>query len=274
MAVEVIRSRLGQTGYVERDGIVVEIRDTYLVTGLTAGGSGTHNQEQDALNTAGVPGPGDAYTGDSPNIVGLVCTTRQARALTPTIVEVECIYRIPSLDHGIAPIVGVTDLMDAQSFSGTTFLTNYPTQLDVTGAPITVAHNGIAQGAEVSASRPRAEIGWSATLLTNDPLSYVYNFVGFVNSGDFVYVGDTRMWLCTGIDFNMVQRSMQAGTTTSWHFDFRMAYDPRTWDADVWYTDPMTGKPPADLVSGTGYKQVQIYPEANFAALLGTLPTN
>jgi hypothetical protein len=43
-----------------------------------------------------------------------------------------------------------------------------------------------------------------------------------------------------------------------------MRFNPATWDPQVTFINPDDGKPPPDLVAGTGYKVVQILPEVTF----------
>ena len=88
-------------------------------------------------------------------------------------------------------------------------------------------------------------------------------YVGKINSGSWRNY-PARTWLCTGISGS----STNGGDTYIVTYSFQ--FNAKTWAAHVIYVDPNTGKPPTDLVFGTGYKIVEVYDEVSFSNI-GTL---
>jgi hypothetical protein len=88
-------------------------------------------------------------------------------------------------------------------------------------------------------------------------------YEGFVNglTWDLNPISGLRTWLCTGIG----GRSQDNGLTYDVTYTFQYRAD--TWDATIRFIDPGTGQAPADLVAGTGYKDVEVYPLADFNLL-------
>jgi hypothetical protein len=70
-----------------------------------------------------------------------------------------------------------------------------------------------------------------------------------------------KTWLCTGI----VGRSNDAGLNYTTTYSFQ--YNASTWDKTIVYFLEHTGRPPTDLVDGTGIKDYQVYQTKNFNAL-------
>lgn len=87
-------------------------------------------------------------------------------------------------------------------------------------------------------------------------------FVGKVNDGPWSLdsTANARQWLCTSI----TGRSEDGGLTYTVVYQFERR---ETWDLGIYFINPDTGKPPADLVDGVGIKQVQLYTEADFDLL-------
>jgi hypothetical protein len=93
---------------------------------------------------------------------------------------------------------------------------------------------------------------------------YKAGFEGKVNSAavtlGYLY-GDVHCWLCEKV--HGITRD--GGGSYEASFTFHLRY--QTWDEPVVFTNPDDGKPPADLVSGTGYKLVRTQPEVAFSGL-------
>lgn len=74
------------------------------------------------------------------------------------------------------------------------------------------------------------------------PQTIAFDYVGKVN-GVAWQGGAKRTWLCTGI----VGRSADSGYTYNVTYTFQRRFDDRrnkTWDAEILWIDPYTGKPP------------------------------
>jgi hypothetical protein len=72
--------------------------------------------------------------------------------------------------------------------------------------------------------------------------------------------------LCTGADSEPADVS---GSTNSYYFTFEFTHKPGGWEPWVYFIDPRDDKPPADLVAGTGYKQIVVYEYVDFEGVVG-----
>lgn len=99
--------------------------------------------------------------------------------------------------------------------------------------------------------------------LTGSPGSDAVNYVGKINSTSW-RGGAAKTWLCTGIRGT----SRDGGVNYSCSYEFE--YNPNTWDTDVYYTFPRTGKFPNDTqitANPNSAKTVQIYDAVDFGGL-------
>jgi len=92
-----------------------------------------------------------------------------------------------------------------------------------------------------------------------DPGSVAAFYVGTVNATP--WNGAAETWLCANVQFDLLD-----GTTPlpSWNFSYSFRHNVDGWKYTVAYIDPETGKPPPNLVAGTGIKDITWYPTADF----------
>lgn len=165
--------------------------------------------------------------------------------------------------------------------SGGTSLKGVQTEKDRQGAKLSVTHTYSAtdkgrfpdntpragqtdepQGGLLSILMPMSTLRFTFNMSTDNPGAFTQKYVSKVNATSWQGEGP-RTWLCTVGDFNLVD------DTTSprvYQMSFTFELDVETWDNDctIRYTDPLTGKPPDQLVDGVGVKQIQWYEEEEF----------
>ncbi|GAH41300.1 unnamed protein product, partial [marine sediment metagenome] len=114
------------------------------------------------------------------------------------------------------------------------------------------------QGGTVSVARPRSTTVITRTE-TEDPDSKADTYVGKLNAGTF-RGKPAKTVRCNAI----VGTSRDSGETYQTRYEFERAED---WRKTLAYRDPETGRPPSDLIEGTGLKQYEVYDTANFGGL-------
>lgn len=199
-------------------------------------------------NETAVPKYGDPH----PELDFVWCNEIEAEIVGPGVAKVTFIY---TSDYPFA-----TDPDYIQVDEGST-LTSFETCRDITGADMTVTHEGKDQTVLVSKLVPTRTV--SFTLLENanpGPKSELY--VGKVNSVEWTYdPGSTaRQWMCTGI----TGHSEDGGVTYRVTYSFEK--HPWTWDTTQAYIDPITGRAPATLDTDN-YKTFVMYSTVNFNLL-------
>ena len=246
----IVQSNLTDGTRLEQTDQGYQLTVTYEVTGLT-GSDGA--RLYDALSATGIPAYGAACT-----ITGLTALKVVSRSVDPsggTNARVTVVYRKPTAEEQPDP----ADDDDPPVETITASLASVKTNLDYNDALITVTHNGISQNAEVEKQLPVVVMKYRRKE-TQRPFTRAINNVGKTNNTTFEGRA-ARTVLCT----NVTGESDDGGATYTVDYEFQ--YVPETWDALVYWIDPETNRPPADLVNGTGYKRVQIYETADFAGL-------
>jgi hypothetical protein len=109
--------------------------------------------------------------------------------------------------------------------------------------------------AEVPLSFSKQETVSAATLFAR-----ARTYVGTVNSGTW-YNGVAGTWLCNSIRGN----SQDGGVTFTVTYTF--LYREDSWRERAVFIDSYTGKPPKDLVEGTGKKWCTVYRATDFGAI-------
>lgn len=106
------------------------------------------------------------------------------------------------------------------------------------------------QGNMLSVTIPSGEIRTSGIVACDDPQVIQGAWVGAVNSKPWMR-GIASQWCCTGCE----SVPWDVSTSPPKHmFNFTFEYDQMTWWSWYYFIDQATGKPPADLIYGTGYK--------------------
>jgi len=237
----------------EEESIVATARTEYIVSGLV---STTAYVVEEALGTAGVPQPASYFPGD----YNLILCNRTAKVIDDTarIVSVVCEYR--SIAEARATFI----------FSGGTSLTQITTQNDIYGNQLYVQHTFpaddpdpnhfpgevIYQGGDVPVMIPQTTLSAVGRLPVDYPDEISRYWVGSLNStywaGSAPYT-----WLCTRCDF--VGKDLALNRQHWWEFTWEFQFNPQGWIPVVFFTDPVSGKPPQDLVPAYGYKNVEWY---------------
>ena len=158
---------------------------------------------QIALNVPSVPQPGEAHPVKS----ALVVTSRIPRARSPFAVRILVHYSLPG-GSGFDPPPGSSFVL-----SGGSSVEQIETQLyrlaqpDGTpaGNQITVEHNGVTQGVEISPFEARDVLRVGNVFQSADPQALSRSWTNLVNSGTFLWDGSAipRTWLVTEYPFTL-----------------------------------------------------------------------
>ena len=149
-------------------------------------------------------------------------------------------------------------------------LVTVETNVDVAGDPITVEYTYpdadpwdeetrgkfFKTDVAVQFGQPQNTLRFTQTESSN-PESIAQDYVGQVNQ--YVWRGKPKWtWRCNSI----VGRSDDGGDNYTVTYEFEYRTDG--WDPLVYYIDKFTGRPPADLIPGTGKKYVAVYDHIDF----------
>ena len=218
-----------------------------------------------ATQTSGIPKIGSQYPGVAKCKLKSIIPIGLGKAQ----VRLRLMY-----DYDASANVQMADVEVGASLTSAQINTTY------TGEPLTVKYKDAAkvtheQGGEISAFLPNVTISFQQTEFTS-PGAKAKKYVGKINAGGWLLDKSAKEaeWLCTGI----LGRSNDSGKT----FQVVYSFQYREWDAspsstkDGWharivYTDPETGRPPADAefvsiktFNLKGVEIYQIYETANF----------
>jgi hypothetical protein len=142
-------------------------------------------------------------------------------------------------------------------------ITQIETKKDATGALMIVEYGSPAHQQAVTVNKSAPQTTISITRRENgSPGVKSRNYVGKVNTSGWAKDpgAQARTWMCTSI----VGRNTGGNV---YEVNYQFQYRPETWDHTEVYIDPETGRPPYDVVDGTGLKTFVIYQTANFNAL-------
>ena len=248
VAIDIVE---GNTGRESADGL--ELDRIATITGIEGDAS---RKIVIARNTAGVPRYGDPHPAETS------CKLRTIRfeSLSTDIVKAYLHYSQKSIDRSAPP-------GDPPQIEVGSTLSQVSSNKDISGNEITVAHTFPStdddwpdekkeQSVPVSRLVPESSLTYNQTEY-NSPGTKSRYYVGRMNAAPW-QGGATKTWLCTSI----VGRSNDGGFTFS--VAYTVQYRGDTWDGEVVYIDPRTGRPPANLENGVGKKRVVIYQTANF----------
>lgn len=251
---------------VERDGFVTELSRGAIVYGIRTvdkgipGTGGALDPStfavRTALNHPDMPQPGDRH----PTIPALFVRSREAVALGPSIVQVDVRYQ--RLDDGAGPPAPGFDY----AIEGAAVAEQIESQTDRLGDQIIVEHNGIRQGATITADESRSTLRFTQSFGSAAPGVWARQWTNRVNSD--AWQGDAAgTWRCMGISFRLVDPNTVPAT---WQFSYDFAYKQSGWQPKVVFVDRETGEPPADIDTGANslaLKTVDWYEAAPFLSL-------
>lgn len=254
----------------EEFGVFIRLTRRARVVGLS---DIDYNVLWDALQGAGIPAVGSNLAGD--NFVDLVLTKRRVSLLEsdPTKADVDLTYEhilnegqdIDAPPHGL--LLGKISCAINQTTSN----------LDKDGDPISVQYMFPAddpdfpgqtqiQGGEIQYFQPQVTAKYVGIMTTDTPWNIARGLVGKLNSVQWS-LADPGEWMCTSVTWEFYGGIGDTGASYKMTFEFQN--NPDTWDPTVVFIDPRTGKPPHDLISGVGYKQVPKHDRVDFEAIVG-----
>jgi hypothetical protein len=253
----------------EEDGRIVRLVRLYRVIEV----SGTdYRVLTNALGESAIPEYGDKLA--TPSELGnLIVTKREARLVDGDQATVDVIVTYEHFEH------------DGQSFEnppegqfvpeGDASLQQVTSNLDRDGGTISVEHTYVGdakfgndtktQGGTVSFQQPQRVIRLTGRKITNRPWLVSTSIVGKLNNVAW-YGAAAETWICSRVSYRAADVT---GATNVYYFTFEFTNNPDGWQPFVTFIDPRTGKPPTDLVAGTGYKQVDRYDVVDFEGVIG-----
>lgn len=228
-----------------------------MVSGLTAFTRG--NDLLGAAITALVGVVGDIGEGTYPNHTQAFIREFQPQAVDGETVKVTILYR--EAVYGAARIEvgsGVAQVESNLDRYGQKIELRYTYPADYS---VNVARAGLTQkqGGTYMRLVPEASVSFRRTEFTS-PLIKSTQYTGKINLTPFMGLPAKR-WMCMGI--NGV--SDDGGLTWDVCYSFQARED--TWDEKVFFINPDTGKPPEDLIEGTGMKNPERYTPIEFEDL-------
>jgi hypothetical protein len=248
----------GGISYLERDGSPSRLVRRFKVTGLT-GETDWQLAEaaRSALNSAGYT-YNSAPTGEP----GLTLTEVQITSVSGSTDTVE----------GSVTYVAIGQEDNTFRFHVDAGLQQKQTQNDRWGNALVVSHTFPANDDDYP-SETRTQLGEPPVLLpqmrlratgiirTYNPLFFAADWVGAVN-GTWWAGGAPGTWLCTGAPASPVYLD---ATPPRWRFSFEFQYQPEGWNPLVYFRDAREGgKPPPNLVQGTGIYYADLYRPKDF----------
>jgi hypothetical protein len=137
------------------------------------------------------------------------------------------------------------------------------TNKNAAGNVMSVNYDGQEQGGLVGKLVPQTTISITRRE-SGSPGAKARNYVGKVNSSGWALdsSAQARTWFCTAI----TGRSTDGGATYEVNYQFQ--YRPETWDENIVYIDPGTGRPPSDVSDTNGINTYEIYATTNFNSIL------
>jgi len=259
----VVADLVNTINVVEQEGVVVSMTRVFMVTGLTA--TGLPTPQQQAFVASGIPQHGDSAPGNT-NLKVHQRTYEMVRD-TPTAAMVTVDYKT------------VADWANSFVFSGGSSIQQRQTDVDRLGNRIILSwtypsdYKDIALRGEVYTTAINETVTESNLTLTATGSLYVdypniisLDWSNKVNS-TFWAGAPPYYWKCSGCTFR--GRDIGLGRAHLWEFDWTFEYHPQSWAIVAKIRDPDTGNVPDDVVDGVGIKTVDWYYTKDFNSLFG-----
>ena len=239
----------------EERGAIVSLKRRYLVEGLSESDPQILTS---ALGAGGVPAAGSSPTGFD-NLV----LVRRVPRLVPnnkTKVWVDCEYlTLPEAKTGFVPEGGVSILQIETGKDNRgrdiTVTHTYPSDDPDYGDDSAYGGAAITQGGTVQVLTSRPMMRFVGLRQEDEPWRLAQNWVTRLNLKTG-YGALPLFWMCSGVQWSLVDSSTDPWT---YEFTFEFAFNNQGWTPEVFFVDPRTGRPPENLVSGVGKKDVQWY---------------
>lgn len=269
----------------ERFGAVMSLTRVAHVSGIIAS---DYKILSLALAQAGLPESGDKLA-EFPN---LVLTDRKVKVIDKAKAEVTLIYShfFNEGQSAEEPFAGIimgevranvqqitTNMSKEEGGSAVTveyaYPSDYPYDTSLQGVSVT-------QGGEFQVYTSQRTINVSVIRRHSQPWVIARQAVGAVNAAAWSG-GKARTWMCTAANWKPHDAGTGIGRSrlanNRYFFSFEFQYNSDTWDPEVVFIDPNTGKPPPDL--GTeddpqtggevGRKVVEYHRAVDFDNLVG-----
>lgn len=230
----------------ETDGVVTEIVRLFMVTFPTpAPDLFREGNLFGSLVAVGIPQPGDAHPIKSNCFV----VQRNVLPQSPRLFTVEVVYRDPTQPEADG---------DDYQVSISSTLEQVETERDLFGNQVTVQHQQVTQGGQVSVLRPRHGVTFTRIENTTAPGAIGLAYVGKTNDALW-QSGAAGTWMLESYQADLV-----VAAADRWRCSYTFRYNPDGHDPQVVFIDPESGRPPPGLVAGVGYKTVEQYDQATF----------
>ena len=238
----------------------------------------------EAINDTGVPDIGDTH----PDVASSLLKRIYCTSIEPNILTLRLEYETPPPGYQIQTL-GLTDISMESS------LVQTETTKDYSGANLTALFYQYASGTPNPADPVAADgtpnlLGANITLRSELPVVPIYipamvltykkrrtgtseseletlnaAYQGAVNNAAWRGY-NARTWLCVGLNWRISEYQ------STFFIELRFQYKFDTFDSEVVFRDPYTGKVPGDVFSqADAYEAYRIQPEANFDTLLSSL---
>lgn len=252
----------------EEMGVSQEYRRSLLITGLSAGsGASTLTSRIDEAETY-LDSNGFAYNSSPTGYTGLKLVSREFSTYREETTKLLCTVTYANRKDVLGPIGTWTPILTGS-------LNQIQTGKDYIGFPINVTHTfpdsdpnypglTLTQGGQVAQFLPLVEITYRGIIQPASIVIEKFKYLGRVNATNWNH-GPRGTWLCTG--FNAEVHSA-AVSPAIWSVDVTFQADPNGWFQEVVFIDPGTGKPPANLIPGSGIRLVQTQPYVDFNELI------
>lgn len=220
------------------------------------GGSNAIAQIYNALNDPLIPAVGTDLSNIHTNLAGCWLRDYEAELLSPGMVKVTMRYQHSPVEEVQIEAGSSLNHISSNKDKNNDAITlqyEYPDPFDpkpdMKGKTIT-------QGGTFTKLVPERTLVYRLRE-TNSPQSFAKDYEGKVNNAAW-QSGAAGTWLCASI----TGRSDNSGVDFVNTYAFQYREDG--WDPEVALIDPITGKPPADLVANVGTKIVETYANADF----------
>lgn len=220
-----------------------------------------------ALAAAGIPAAGSSLTG-YPN---LILKERNTTLVDQSTVDVDLVYEPFYEDQDLD--IPITSVLSTSARANVQQIT---TNLDKDGNTITVEHTypfddpnfpgeTIEQGGEIQVFVPQRTISVRGVKDTTRPWLITNSIIGKINNAPWMGEG-LHEWMCVTANWELLSAVPVAN---KYRMEFVFQHNAETWNPQVVFIDSETGKPPKDLVEGTGFKTIRSHEEVNFESILG-----
>ena len=210
-----------------------------------------------------IPQPGDPHPHES----NLRVVQRDPKPRGVGIVEVLITYKLPEGGENVPPQGQQFVLSGGSAVEQITTQLRRPPPID-DGSQITVEHNGVEQGGEITPFESRSELSLTRVENTANPLGISRFWTNTVNIGGWLHDpgAPPRTWLIAEVGFELISPDLPI---PEWRFSYRLRNNPDGFDPQVIFIDPETGRPPPGLVQGTGYKTILWHAAFDFGNVFG-----